>query len=371
MIRHALSLSLIATMLTCTVVDVESAHAQTPASPIEAPPADPLDITDLKIEMAESGLAVSPSLAKIADLSNALEAYLNRNCFGDLLKTLSYEGPPTDPKCIARMERLFEIYPENPVATCLRDGIKAASCRDAYQKQRFEEFKDSSSSKNLLDAALKVGLSANDQKKVRALQDTLSNVNKDYQSAKSAEDKQKHLDDALRLYDQLLSITCKLSTISLEESISEKVKRYEDPSVREARERLLKIPPNLREDYKKKMLEDAELELARHKNYRYEQATILEKIQAIQNPEREDRISAKGAIRKKVVLPECFEAVERAQAIIAEFPSPQCHRVGWNSPQCIEGIQGWYDYRKRVQAAAKAREMKNATPTPQQVISSF
>lgn len=347
--------------------------ADTPAaSPVPtAVKTAPLDITDLKIQMAESGLTVSPSLTKIADLSNALEAYLNRYCFGDLLTTLTYEGPPTDPQCIARMERLFEIYPDNPVALCLRDGITAKSCSDAYQRQKCEPFSDSSSNGKLLDPTLKIGLSARDQENVKALRETLQNVNKDYQKATSDEDKQQNLDDALQLYDQLLSITCKLTTISLEESMAEKVRKYEDPAITEVRKKLLQIPPDLRADYQKKMIEQTEIEIARNKNDKYRVAMLLEKISAIQNPERDETVSAKDAVRKRIVLPACYETIQQASSIIPQFPSPTCHRIGWNSPQCLEGIKQWREYRQTVRKAALARKLKNATPTPNKVISSF
>ncbi len=362
------------TLLMFASLGLSLVSAQTPpTTSVATQPAKStsLDITDLKIEMAESGLAVSRSLPKIADLSNALEAYLNRNCFGDLLRTLTYEGPPTDPTCIARMERLFEIYPKSPVALCLRDGVSAKTCKDAYQEQTFEKFSDRLASSGLLDPTLKIGLSTRDKTKVKALQETLENVNKDYQGAKTDEDKQQNLDDALQLYDQLLSITCKLSTTHLEESIAEKVRRYEDPAVKDVRTKLLHVPPALRAEYQKKMLEEAEIELSKSKGDKYRTAIILEKIQAIQNPQEDKLLTAAGALRKRVVLPECYEMVERAGSIIPQFPSPTCHRIGWNSPQCLEALQGWRNYRIQVHKAAHERGLRNATPTPNNVISSF
>jgi hypothetical protein len=269
------------------------------------------------------------------------------------------------------MERLFEIYPDNPVALCLRDGITAKSCRNAYQQQKWEQFSDNSSTGKLLDPTLKIGLSARDQKKVKALRETIQNVNRDYQKATSDEDKQQNLDDALQLYDQLLSITCKLTTISLEESIAERMRKYEDPTITETRQKLLQIPINLRADYQKKMIEQTELEIARNKADKYRVALLLDKIKAIQNPERSENITARGAVRKRIVLPECYETVQQAGAIIPQFPSPVCHRIGWNSPQCLDGIKQWREYRLEVQKAALARKLKNATPTPNKVISSF
>jgi hypothetical protein len=342
----------------------------------QTPPAQPtantsLDILDLKIQMAESSLRINPTLRSIAELSSALESYLTRNCFGNLLQTLSYEGPPTNPDCIARMDRLFEIYPENPVALCLRDGMEAQSCRDAYRNQSLKEFSGGSDLKTIPDPALKVGLSAADTSKIKALSESIRDVNHAYQSATTDDEKYKHMNDATQLYDQLLSIACKVVALELEEPAEDSSSPREDSSITQAREKLLKIPPALRPDYQRQMLLEAETELARANKDKAQQAIIIEKIKVINNPETKSAITAAGKLRLRVVLPTCYDYIEQTSKLLPNFPSPICHRNGWYSSQCIEGIKKWRIYKLQMAETIAKRAGKKVTPTPNAVISSF
>jgi hypothetical protein len=328
-----------------------------------------LNITELKISMAESSLKVNPSLRTLAELAAALEDYLNNNCFGQLLSTLKYDGPPTDPNCISKMERLLSFYPNNPVAVCLRDGIAAPSCENAYNVQELRAF---TSSDSAADPALKVGLSAQDEAKVKALSETLANVNRDYQSAQQVADKQKLMDDAAQLYDQLLSVTCKLYSLKLEQPQGAKDEPTEDPSIREVRERLLKIPPALRGDYQNQLLTQAEEELGRAASDKARQALILERIKVIQNPDNRQTLTAADKERIRIVLPRCKELIEQSAKILPHLPSPICHRQGWRSPQCVKAIEGWHRYRAKVAEESRKRGERNAVvATPAPIISSF
>jgi hypothetical protein len=356
-------------------------RAQQPQAPAAASPStdlrSALNINDLAISMAESSLKLNPSLRLVAELSSALEAYLTKNCFGNLLQTLKYEGSPTNPDCIARMERLFEVYPNNPVAVCLRDGIEAKSCTDAYRNQRTEAFRDTYSSiTEIPDPALKVGLSAGDNEKLRALEQTLRNVNSDYQKAKTDEQKAKYLIDATQLYDQVLSIACKITALKLEDTRKEdgeeeEEQKYEDPSIREAREKLLKLPAGLRPDYQRKMLQEAEADLERAANDKEAQKVILKRIEVINNPETHKVITAEGKLRVRIILPVCDDYSRQSAKLLPQFPSPTCHREGWYSPQCVGALRQWHTYRRKLQDTVDKRAGKEVTPTPHPVISSF
>jgi hypothetical protein len=358
-----------------------------PAAPATTDLRSALNINDLAISMAESSLKLNPSLRLVAELSNALEAYLTKNCFGNLLQTLRYEGPPTNPDCIARMERLLEVYPDNPVAVCLRDGIEAKSCTDAYRNQRTEAFRDSYASiTEIPDPALKVGLTAADNAKLRALEETLRNVNADYQKAATDEQKAKYMTDATALYDQVLSVACKITALKLEdpknrrnedgdeeeqEEEEEEKEEQEDYSIREAREKLLKIPPGMRPDYQRKMLAEAEAELERAAHDKSAQQLILKKIEVINNPDNRKPITAQGKLRVRIILPVCDDYSKQSAKIIPQFPSPTCHREGWYSPQCIGALRQWHNYKRQMQDAAAKRAGKAAAPTAHPIISSF
>jgi hypothetical protein len=368
---------LLAVLLMSMLATASSAQNQ-PASPSPKPTiaAKPdlnkaLNVTDLKISMAESSLKLNPTLRSLAELSSALELYLTSHCFGDIFSTLKYDGPPTDPLCIARMERLLEIYPNNPVAVCLRDGMATQSCSDSYRNQTLRRFSGGSSIDEVPDPALKVGLSAAENSKLKALSETLRNVNKDYQEATDDGDKQKHMDDATQLYDQILSTTCRIVALSLEETAAAKKEAEEDYTIREVRTKLLKVPPSLRADYQRQMLLDAESELARSRNDPVHQKIIVEKIKVINNPEQQSSLSTTGKIRVRVVLPSCFDYIEQCSKILPHFPSPICHREGWYSPQCLQALAKWRVYRQEVAQAEAKRSGKQVQPTPNPIISSF
>lgn len=329
-----------------------------------------LSVNELKIEMAESSWKIKRSLRNLTELANSLEAYLNENCFGDMLKTLSYAGPPTNPDCLARMDRLLDIYPDNPVATCLRDGIEAQSCGDAYRGQSMKQFSPSTSEEDVPDPALRVGLSAQDVQKLRAINETLGNINKDYQKAAADSEKQQHTDDAMHLYDQALSIACKIVALQLEDPTAGKTVESEHPAIREVREKILKIPPALRPEYQERLTTEAEEALAKAKDSPTEQKMILKKIEVIQNPEVDTTPRTTGKLRYRVVLPECYDLVAKAAILVPNLPSPTCHRDGWQSPQCLVAVKKWHAYRNQV-AERKRRDQKLAQPTAGSQISSF
>jgi hypothetical protein len=329
-----------------------------------------LSVTELKIEMAESSWKIKRTLRSLTELANALETYLNENCFGDILKTLSYSGPPTNPDCLARMDRLLDIYPDNPVATCLRDGIESQSCSDAYRGQSMKQFSASTSEEDAPDPALRVGLSAQDVQKLRAINETLGNINKDYQKASTDDEKQKHTDDAMHLYDQALSISCKIVALQLEEPTGGKKVDDEHSSIREIREKLLKIPPALRPEYQERLTTEAEEELAKAKGSPSDQKLILQKIEAIRNPEVDITPRTAGKLRYRVVLPQCYDLVGKASILVPNLPSPTCHRDGWQSPQCLVAVKKWHAYRGQI-AERRRKSQQQAQPTPGSQISSF
>jgi hypothetical protein len=329
-----------------------------------------LSISGLKIEMAESTWKIRPSLKSLAELANALEGYLNENCFGSMLQTLSYSGPPTDPDCIARMDRLLDIYPNNPVATCLRDGIESQSCSDTYRGQSMKQFNTQASLEETPDPALRVGLTAADRDKLKAISETLSNVNHDYQNATVDEIKQQHMENSMHLYDQALSVACKIVALQLEDPLGSKGAVVEDFAVREIREKLLKVPPALRAEYQNKLMTQAEEELAKAKNSPFDRELVLKKIEAIQKPEVDNTPTAVGKLRYRVVLPECYDLVGRAAVVVPSLPSPTCHRDGWQSPQCFAAVKRWHAYRKQIADKKKLIE-ERSKPTPGSQIGAF
>lgn len=356
--RHILSLVFIAASL---------AYSNTATSQPKIDLDKALDINELKITMAENSLKVNPSLRTLSELTSALEQSLNSRCFGDMLRTLSYQGPPQDPACLARIDRLLEVYPNNPVAVCLRDGIEAPSCRSAYQEQHLVAFSGGSSYQ---DPALKVGLSENDSKRLGQLSGALQDVDTAFRNAATDEQKLKSLEDGANLYDQILSIACKVAGLRLDEPADRKEDK-EDPSIRDVRERLLKIPPALRGDYQRQLLQQAEEELAKAKNDTTQKKIIIQKINVIQNPDQKKTLSAAGTLRMRVVLSQCKDFIEKFEKILPDAPAPPCYRAGWYSPQCINALRNWRAYHQELSKRVEKSRPKPFTPTPSPLISTF
>lgn len=62
------------------------------------------------------------------------ENLINKKCLAKLPFSLKYDGNPSDKECLELIDKLLSFDPDNAAALCVRDGIDAASCRDAYMR---------------------------------------------------------------------------------------------------------------------------------------------------------------------------------------------------------------------------------------------
>jgi|688.fasta_scaffold170211_2 hypothetical protein len=339
-------------------------------TPAKSPPADlhqALNVNELKIEMAESQLKLRPSDKTTSELIAALEEFLNQNCFGDLAKTLSYSGPPKDEKCIARMEKLLLVNPDNPAALCLRDGLDAQSCKEAYRRQRLVAFMGNNMPD--LDPALKVGASAYEKALLDKIQLDLAPLDAQWTQAKTDDEKKTIIEAALPSYERMMNTACRI--VVLRVSRIKEDKKEEDPEIKEARERLSKIPENLRGEYQEKMISDAEEKLAQVARNKDPAAIarITALITAIRNPGIEQSpLTANNSERLRYVLPQCADVLKAMKQRLGDFPAPLCHTDGWYSPQCISAIKS---YRARVREEAENKKRKAAGEKPRDSIASF
>jgi hypothetical protein len=324
-------------------------------------------INELKIQMAESSLRLRPSQRATVDLITALEEFLNASCMGKLPQTLSYNGNPTDPTCIARMRRVLEINPGNPVGVCVRDGISAQTCVAAYNGQQLRGFWGSSSSEDI-DPALRVGLSANDTDKLSKIEESLSSVDNKYRSATTDEEKRAYIEDASNLYEQALAISCKVSSLILEPS-EKSVSGGEPTEIAQARAKLLQIPPAIRGDYQKEMMNKAEAELAKPGTSSDRKALLTRLLQVIEKPDGAPALEADQTTRVRMVLGRCYQLIDRAVKANPNNPSPVCYREGWYSPQCIQAQLKVRVQRQREELIAQGKN-PNSVGTPS-IISSF
>ncbi len=311
-------------------------------------------LNELKIEMAETRLKLTQSPKIISDLASALEDYLNTTCMGKLPQTLSYAGNPSDPICIARVRRLLELNPGNPVATCVQDGIASKPCIDAYQNQKIVVIYPSSKGDDL-DPALKVGLSAITIERIAKVEKSLQEVNTKYQQTLTPDEKRALLNDAANLYDQILNMGCKVSAVGFVPG-NDRMERTESDEISQARERLLQIPPAIRGDYQKEMTAKAEKELADPATSPDRAKQLKDLLAAIKDPDGLSRRQLSNLKRTRYILSKCAEILTVAGKIVPDLPSITCFHQGWYTPQCTYALKKW-----RMQ---KLQEANKATGTP-------
>lgn len=374
---HASYLSRLLKALVCVVaLYPASLRAQPTPEPAPSPNITPSvshKISDLQVQMAESAHKILPSLRSLSDLTTSLENYLTSGCFGPIFKTLSYDGPPSDPMCAQRTDQLLALAPRNPVGLCARDGIAAPSCVEAYREQIVERFDGGSLHSNIPDTAIRAGLSMEETNKVGRLAANLESINARYKELRAAGDKTKLfalITEATENYEQILSITCKTAIVAVRnQEETTKNQSAEERSIETVREKLLKVPKELRGDYQRQALEDAEKELVQAKSDPAKREAILRKIKVIENPEVSTEVSMEGKLRVRILPRQCYDYIEQASTFIPAFSVPICHKNGWYSPQCIGGIKSWMTYKQRLEREASANDPNR--PTPRSVISSF
>jgi len=324
-------------------------------------------LDEIKIEMAETRLKLSPNPKIVSDLASALEEYLNTTCMAKLPQTLSYAGKPQDPTCIARVQRLLELNPGNPVATCTQEGIASKPCIDAYQNQTIIVIYPSTKGDDL-DPTLKVGLSAVTMERIRKVEESLQEINAKYQQTLTPDEKRALMNDAATLYDQILYMACKVSAIGFVPGggSSEKTESQE---ITQARERLLQIPAAIRGDYQKEMIAKAEKELADSQASPDRIGQLKELIAVIKDPEGLSKRQLGNLKRTRFILSKCSEILNVADKIVPDLPSITCFRQGWYTPQCTYAQKKW---RMQKQQEANKGTGTPGVPTPKtSMISTF
>jgi hypothetical protein len=305
--------------------------------------------------MAETTYKLRPSLKTLSQYVVALEEISNTTCLKNLPRTLVYKGTPTDPKCIELMEKVLQLYPEDPVGICIRDGIEAPSCTSAYGNQETVAYDSSLADADLPDPALKVGLSKPEVDRLEFLQQTLAELDGRYRSATTPPEKHKLVMEASEAYDQALTIACRVSAMSLVKK-DDAIDPSSDYEILALRKRLLELPPSVREDHQGKMILDIEKKLRTLRNNPQEELRQREILRVLQNLEKPPTLSTASLRRIRYVLPACGTFIAHASAAMPEFPSPICHKTGWYSPACITALKNW--------GAVKALRASAAQGTP-------
>lgn len=106
-------------------------------SPLSAENPSPFrsDMLEWKALMAENRHALKKDDLTKFEMLYAFRAVIHRACMPNLPKTLSYDGNPTNPKCLELIDKILAVDPGNSAALCARDGIDSVTCRDSYLRQ--------------------------------------------------------------------------------------------------------------------------------------------------------------------------------------------------------------------------------------------
>lgn len=321
-----------------------------------------LGLPEIKVEMAESRLKLNPSPQALNDLVIALEELLNSKCMTKLPQNLTYPGNPSDPICIARMQRILEINPGNPVGLCVRDGITAQSCVDAYQNQQLSIFYLSSSNEGF-DPALKVGLSAADTARITGFEKSLAEIDQRYQMATTDADKKKCLDDATLVYEQALSVACRITSVKLTPKTSTETSQ-ESLEITRTRERLLQVPPAIRGDYQRELTEKTIKEMESPTVTTQRRSELEALLRVIDAPDAPIPQKATETVRTRIVLAKCSEFMENAKKATPDLPNPVCYREGWYSPQCVQALKRWRVMKQQEEIKARAKAAPANSPAP-------
>jgi hypothetical protein len=237
----------------------------------------------------------------------------------------------------------------------------------AYQNQRTEPYFGSNSNEDVPSLALKAGMPAADIERLDKLSLTMKDVDKKYRETEETGEKSQLMQDAQKLYDQMLSVACRITatTFVQRKDIKQSV---EDPEIKEVREKILKIPLKLRAEYQERMVSQAEERLSKVRDNKTEQDRLIALIAAIKNPEDDSSWSSEKNERVRLILPKCREIMQQCLKAFPDAPSPVCYREGWYTPQCIKALEG---YRVALQQKQQPKD-GSATPvsTPS-VISKF
>ncbi|MCB0317476.1 MAG: hypothetical protein KDD56_01880 [Bdellovibrionales bacterium] len=98
----------------------------------------PLTRTELRkweLEIADHTYSFEKNPDNVSEVLNSLENYAQLICMPKLYLKLSYTQEDLQPQCNDLIDRLFSINPNNPTAICIRDGLEASSCQEAFSNQ--------------------------------------------------------------------------------------------------------------------------------------------------------------------------------------------------------------------------------------------
>lgn len=196
-----------------------AAFAQAPAA---AGKLSGVKLLEWETEVAANAYALKTTDRNKADYVAALEKLTATVCMPKYFENLTFEGNPTDEKCKKLLERLFEVDKPNPIAVCIRDGVRSPACVSAFSGQVVDVFNSYSSGSSMTqEDRNSLGLAFKLEQERAA-----PNLTKYWQelssleagaAGKSAEEMKEFRSKTLKpLYSKLLKDSCRVSRLNYE-----------------------------------------------------------------------------------------------------------------------------------------------------------
>ncbi len=88
-----------------------------------------------ELTIAKKSYGVSQNLRTTSDLITVLSKSIELLCLRDLMRTLTYYPPPTNPACLKALTMMKQIDAENPLVICAEQGFDAPDCAAAFETQ--------------------------------------------------------------------------------------------------------------------------------------------------------------------------------------------------------------------------------------------
>ncbi len=303
------------------------------ASPTAGPSPTPLPPLSKAVEnlrweasLAENSYGIDKSEGATLALIVAYERVLGPLCMPELHRTLSYKGPPTDPRCLEYIEKIVAIDPANPLVLCARDGIDARSCRSAFAAQQIEAFIPGRTTTAMSTTAPKPTDSLNEQLAVSTveskIQPILSRIKSiEYQIRPNTPLSEENRETLVKSYREGLNLTCRISRLERRGAGSTQPTLGRNPTHPTVSATPTQPPlfPGLDAGKKRKSAFDE----------------VLEQFGGA-SPTPPAALANDPRIRIRKITDTCRDFINRALKFDRTMSLPICYREGFYSPACID-----------------------------------
>ena len=278
------------------------------AAPVAHSPLSPQELIDLRIQMAESGYDLQKTPENFSTMVVGYEDMVSALCMPELHESLFHGANPTEPNCRRYLDKLLELFPDDPVGICARDGIDSQNCYDQFAYQQIDTYtfydRNQPGQSSPLELDLKLAREK-DRPQIEILAKKVNDAQLAFGQNKSAATR-KIL--AQSLY-QFLGLQCRIVRTAIEERpravVISRLSQHDG-------------------DKKKESVSDPLL------------GYIDDKLGGGSSPTPTPiPLPTELKVRVRYLTPECLNAIAQYGAIDTYLAAPICTREGSISPRCV------------------------------------